>query len=234
MESAQIVSKKRVAEHGEVFTAQREVNAMLDLVKQETARIDSRFLEPACGKGVFLAEVLRRKLAVVRARYGKCRGDYERYAFLALSSLYGIDILSDNVIDCRAELRAVFLDEVGGVVGDVSAEYEAAIDFLLAKNIIWGDALTLMRVDEPESPIVFCEWSFVDALHVKRRDFSFANLLDCSVEGLPLFADTQEEVWLPKPVREFAVCHYLAIHEAKEERVCGAHTAERQGKECLC
>ncbi len=210
MESAQIVSKKRVAEHGEVFTAQREVNAMLDLVKQETARIDSRFLEPACGKGVFLAEVLRRKLVVVRARYGKCRGDYERYAFLALSSLYGIDILADNVVDCRAELRAVFFD---AVVGDVSADYEAAIDFLLAKNIIWGDALTLLRVDEPESPIVFCEWSFVDAVHVKRRDFSFANLLDCSVEGLPLFADTQEEVWLPKPVREFAVCPYLKIGE---------------------
>lgn len=63
--AGQVKSKQRVADHGEVFTNPREVNAMLDMVKQETERIDSRFLEPACGNGNFLAEVLRRKLAVV-------------------------------------------------------------------------------------------------------------------------------------------------------------------------
>ena len=67
----QVKSKQRVADHGEVFTAEREVNAMLDLVKQETERIDSRFLEPACGDGNFLSEILRRKLAVVKRSYGK-------------------------------------------------------------------------------------------------------------------------------------------------------------------
>ena len=74
----QVKSKQRVADHGEVFTAEREVNAMLDLVKQETERIDSRFLEPACGDGNFLAEILRRKLAVVKARYKNNIADYER------------------------------------------------------------------------------------------------------------------------------------------------------------
>ena len=88
----QLKSKNRVADHGEVFTAEREVNAMLDLVKQETERIDSRFLEPACGTGNFLVEVLRRKLAVVDKNYKKSQLDYERYAVLAVSSLYGIDL----------------------------------------------------------------------------------------------------------------------------------------------
>ncbi len=214
MESSQIVSQKRVADHGEVFTAEREVKAMCDLVKSETERIDSRFLEPACGKGVFLAEILRRKLAVVKVRYQKVASDYERYAFLALSSIYGIDILKDNVDDCREELFKIFKEEFEAALKiEPSAEYERAIKFLLLKNIVWGDALTLMRVDEPDKPIVFSEWSFVDSVHIQRRDFSFSNLLDCSVDGLPLFSDLGEEVWQPKPVKEFAVCHYLEVAE---------------------
>ena len=64
----QVKSRARVADHGEVFTADREVNAMLDLVKQDTERVDSRFLEPACGDGNFLAEILRRKLQAARLR----------------------------------------------------------------------------------------------------------------------------------------------------------------------
>lgn len=96
----QVNSKKRVTDHGEVFTNKREVNAMLDLVKQETERIESRFLEPACGTGNFLAEILERKLQVVGTRYGKSQLDYERYAILAITSIYGIDILEDNVAEC--------------------------------------------------------------------------------------------------------------------------------------
>lgn len=97
MTTTQTKSKQRVADHGEVFTAEREVNAMLDLVKQETGRIDSRFLEPACGTGNFLAEILRRKLAVVKSRYGKHPDDYERYAVIAVTSIYGVDLLQDNI-----------------------------------------------------------------------------------------------------------------------------------------
>src|SRR5512139_4180031 len=100
----QVVSKKRVADHGEVYTDKREVNAMLDLVKQETERIESRFLEPACGTGNFLSAILERKLAVVEKRYGKSQLDFERYAVLAISSIYGIDILEDNVRQCRHRL----------------------------------------------------------------------------------------------------------------------------------
>ena len=106
----QIKSKDRVANHGEVFTNIREVNAMLDLVKDETHRIDSRFLEPACGTGNFLIEVLRRKLEVVENRYKKSKIEFERYSILALSSIYGIDILEDNLKECKTRLYELFLN----------------------------------------------------------------------------------------------------------------------------
>ena len=98
----QIKSRQRVTEHGEVFTAEREVKAMCDLVKQETERIDSRFLEPACGTGNFLAEILARKLSVVKSEYGRSPLEYEKYSLLAVSSLYGVDIMADNVETCRS------------------------------------------------------------------------------------------------------------------------------------
>jgi type I restriction-modification system DNA methylase subunit len=104
----QLKSRKRVADHGEVFTSEREVNAMLDLVKQETERIESRFLEPACGNGNFLAEILKRKLEVVDNRYSKSQLEWERYAVLAVSSIYGVDILEDNAIECRERLFKIF------------------------------------------------------------------------------------------------------------------------------
>lgn len=110
-EKSQTKSKKRVRDHGEVFTAEREVKAMCDLVKDETQRIDSRFLEPACGDGNFLAEILKCKLAVVRKKYGKRAADYEKNAVLAVSSVYGIDILADNVQACRARLEGIWEKE---------------------------------------------------------------------------------------------------------------------------
>jgi type I restriction-modification system DNA methylase subunit len=109
-ENNQVKSKKRVTDHGEVFTNQREVNAMLDLVKHETERIDSRFLEPACGNGNFLAEVLRRKLAVVDSRYSKSQVEWERYSVIAVSSIYGVDILEDNAQECRDRLLGIYTD----------------------------------------------------------------------------------------------------------------------------
>ena len=111
MVNEQVKSRKRVADHGEVFTSEREVNAMLDLVKQETERIDSRFLEPACGTGNFLAEILNRKLKVVKKRYSNNKLDYEKYAVLAITSIYGVDILEDNVLECRNRMFSIFNDE---------------------------------------------------------------------------------------------------------------------------
>mgnify|MGYP000267268071 FL=1 len=111
MAEKQVKSRQRVADHGEVFTAEREVRAMCDLVKSETERIESRFLEPACGNGNFLTEVLRRKLAVVKSRYGKNPSDYERYSVLEVTSIYGVDILADNAQECRERLFVLWDEE---------------------------------------------------------------------------------------------------------------------------
>ncbi len=145
----QVVSKERVADHGEVYTAPREVNAMLDLVKTETERIDSRFLEPACGNGNFLAEILRRKLGIVEKRYAKSQLEYERYAVLAVTSIYGIDILQDNVQACRQRLLGIFDENYRRLFKDQTKDgCRHAVRFILERNIIWGDALTLKTVGD--------------------------------------------------------------------------------------
>ena len=148
-EKKQVKSKKRVADHGEVFTNEREVNAMLDLVKHETERIDSRFLEPACGNGNFLAEVLRRKLKVVDQRYGNNQMDWERYAVIAVSSIYGVDILEDNAKECRERLYIIFDDFYTALLMDkCKEECRRSIRFLFDRNILWGDALDFTNKDD--------------------------------------------------------------------------------------
>ncbi len=151
-----IKSKQRVTDHGEVFTSEREVNAMLDLVKQETERIESRFLEPACGTGNFLEEVLKRKLDIVQSRYKKSKLEYERYAVTAVSSIYGVDILEDNVIHCRDRLYDVFNERYSQLYkNNCSEDCRKSVSFILSKNILWGDALTMKTVCGNEDPIVF-------------------------------------------------------------------------------
>lgn len=215
----QVISRKRVADHGEVYTAQREVNAMLDLVKQETERIESRFLEPACGTGNFLMEVLARKLRVVEGRYRKSQVEYERYAVLAVSSIYGIDILQDNVIECRDRLFNLFNEKYSGLYKDQSKEeYRLSVKYILEKNIIWGDALNLHRVDDKDESIVFSEWSPVNGNMIKRRDFAFHGLLEHQkIKALPLFSDLGEDVFIPEPVREYPVTHFMRIADAQQQ-----------------
>ncbi len=210
----QVISKQRVADHGEVFTGEREVNAMLDLVRQETERIDSRFLEPACGTGNFLAEILRRKLRVVAARYRRSRLDYERYAVLAVSSIYGIDILEDNVIACRGRLLAIF-DEAyrAAFKREARDECVAAAAYILSRNIIHGDALTLKTVGENPQPILFSEWALATGSLMKRRDFTFMELLArAENKELALFADNRE-AFIPMPVKEYPLVHFLRVGE---------------------
>ena len=215
----QVVSKKRVSDHGEVFTAKREVNAMLDLVKQETERIESRFLEPACGTGNFLSEVLDRKLRVVETRYGKSQLEYERYSVIAVSSIYGIDILEDNVVECRMRLFDIFNERYDGIYKEAAREEcKQAIKYILARNIIWGDALTLNTVGENPKPIVFSEWSPVNSSMIKRRDFAFRELLShARMRELPLFSDLGEDVFIPTPVKEFPVIHFLRVADVEQQ-----------------
>jgi len=210
----QVVSKKRVADHGEVYTSKRIVNAMLDLVKQETEIIASRFLEPACGTGNFLTEVLERKLSVVESRYGKSQLEYERYAILAVSSIYGIDILEDNVIACRRRLLDIFDSNYLFLFKDESLV--DAVKFILERNIIWGDALSLKTVGEVQEPIIFSEWSPFNGSMIKRRDFKFEHLISCAeFDGANLFSDAGEKVLIPEPVKEYPLTHYLRLADAE-------------------
>lgn len=203
---------------------------MLDLVKQETERIDSRFLEPACGDGNFLSVILQRKLAVVEKRYCKSQLDYERYAVLAVSSIYGIDILPDNVHICRCRLFEIF-DANYRRLFKAAAKNQCceAVRYILGRNIVWGDALTLNTVGEKPSHIVFSEWSPVNGSRLKRRDFTFRELLRHeeamqaplfpgleSEKQLPLFSDLGEHVFIPTPVREYAPVHFLEIARVGE------------------
>ena len=223
----QTVSKKRVAEHGEVFTSQREVNAILDLVKQETERIDSRFLEPACGTGNFLTEILNRKLTVVEAKYRRSQLEFERNVVSAVSSVYGVDILEDNVIECRKRLFEM-VDEKYTTLFKKKAKDEVrkAIQFILEKNIIWGDALELKTVDAIPHQIIFSEWSFpFNNSQIKRRDFVFAELLpnESNKRNQPdLFSmnehvsDLGEKVFLPTETHSYPPIHFLRVGEEKE------------------
>jgi hypothetical protein len=214
----QIISKKRITDHGEVFTSEREVNAMLDLVKQETERIDSRFLEPACGTGNFLMEVLERKLQVVESRYRRSQPEYEKYMVIAASSIYGIDILKDNVIECRKRLFEMINHKYTTLFKQkAKSECKRAIKYILRRNIIYGDALTLKTVGENPHPITFSEWSFHGSM-VKQRDFTFSSLLpDKRTKQLDLFSKTSlvsdlgEEVFIPIEARSYPSIHFLKV-----------------------
>lgn len=179
----QVKSKQRVAEHGEVFTAEREVEAMCDLVKQETERIDSRFLEPACGDGNFLSVILQRKLSVVTKKYRRSAYDWERNSLLALGSMYGVDILLDNVLACQRRLFEIWNKEYKKICKkECNEETREAARFILRLNIVCGNALTLFCCDaegiELNVPIIFSEWTFpFNDARMQRKDYTFADLL---------------------------------------------------------
>jgi hypothetical protein len=220
----QTISKKRIADHGEVFTSQREVNAMLDMVKQETERIESRFLEPACGTGNFLTEILTRKLQGVERKYRKSQLEFERNLVLATSSIYGIDILEDNVIECRKRLFDIANQKYTALYKQKAKnEVRRVLKFILEKNIIWGDALDLKTVDANPHQIIFAEWSFpFNNSLIKRRDFVFAELLsnDSTKRNQPdlfsqnaLVSDTGEKVFLPTETHSYPPIHFLRVGE---------------------
>ena len=207
----QIKSRQHVTEHGEVFTAEREVKAMCDLVKQETERIDSRFLEPACGNGNFLAEVLRRKLAVVDSRYSKSQVEWERYSVIAVSSIYGVDILEDNAQECRDRLLGIYTEWYAKTFKQVNNDCIRSVRFLLSRNILWGDALDFTN-PETKKPIVFSEWSAVNGNMLKRRDYMFKFLVE-KTHQFSLFNDEGNAAAIDEPVKDFPLIHFLKLGE---------------------
>lgn len=196
-----VKSKQRVADHGEVFTPEWMVEAMLDLVKDETERIDSRFLEPACGSGNFIVQILKRKLAAVELKFGKSDFERQHYALYGLMCIYGIELLVDNIAECRANVLDVFADYLN--LNEADDLYRAATH-VLSTNLVHGDALTMRAINgqpvEDRPPITFAEWGYLGKGKFQRRDFRFDVLTGSSAfsaEG-SLFADLgKHEIFAP-------------------------------------
>lgn len=193
-----IKSKKRVADHGEVFTPPWLVEKMLDLVKDETERIDSRFLEPACGSGNFLVPVLARKLAAVDKRFKSSDFERKQHAFLGLMCIYGVELLEDNAQECRENLLSLFCEHLGI---DKSSKEATAARAVLAANIVEGDALSLK--DSTGEPIVFPEWSYIGKGQFKRRDFKYDELLQLSSFGEGTLFESLEADEIFAPVKDY-------------------------------
>lgn len=209
---------------------------MLDLVKHETERIDSRFLEPACGDGNFLAEILRRKLAVVKRRYSKSPLDYEKNAVLAATSIYGVDLLQDNVDVCRERMFAIWDQEYQAVCKqEVNEDCRVSVRFIFSRNIVCGNALSLKKVDphgrDTAEPIVFSEWAFVTGFNIQRSDYTFDSLLAGDTAGRDLYRKEKQTAG-PQPAQESLftglqdekpadegqflgkyICHYRRVQE---------------------
>jgi hypothetical protein len=209
---SQIKSKHRVANHGEVFTNEREVNGMLDLVKNETERIDSRFLEPACGTGNFLAAILDRKLAVLKQKYARSQPEYEKYGVIVISSLYGIDLLEDNVEECRERLLKIFETEYTSIFKHkFNSKYVKVLKFILDKNIVSGDALTMK--DNKAKPLIFSEWSMpYNDYRIKRKEYSFKDIFSPTLLwSFTTDSDTGERVILPNVYKDHPIMNYMEL-----------------------
>ncbi len=205
----QIKSRQRVADHGEVFTNPREVNAMLDLVRDESFRLDSRFLEPACGNGNFLIEILRRKLSLLQDT--KSQTEWEFQSLIAVGSCYGIDILPDNAEACRTRLEEYVLSQHPTSERlPVDSPYLFSLRYMLQKNIVCGDALTYRTAEN--KPITFCEWTpIAGSMQFSRRDFQFDFLVTQSHQ-YSLFDEQGEVQSFDEPVHTYPPLHYTQLY----------------------
>ncbi len=214
-ENKQIKSKKRVADHGEVFTSSSEVNNMLDLVYHEAERIESRFLEPACGTGNFLIEIYTRKLQVVEKKYKKSQIDFEKYAFLSASSIYGIDLMPDNIAECKQRLLGKFEEVYKNLYKKkCKRAFIDVINYILSKNLLVGDALTLLK--DSGDPIIFPEWNFVRGSMIKRRDYIYKELIKEEDDTYTEKSVENKKAFIPEPIKEYPMIHYMKVVEYEE------------------
>ena len=231
----QTKSKQRVSDHGEVFTAEREVKAMCDLVHSQCDNVDASFLEPACGTGNFLVEILARKLVRVKKDAKSDTTQWEWLSVRAVASLYGVDLMQDNVEECRQRLFKQW-DKAykAACKKNCNDETRESVRYILSKNIVCGNALTMMCVDENQQDtdtyITFAEFKTCGRMYMlKRRDYRLDVLLKANekpkdqrqltmvsdedniynyLEPNPVTGD-----YMPKPLREYAPLHYRRLKE---------------------
>lgn len=187
---------------------------MLDLVKGETERIDSRFLEPACGSGNFLIQILQRKLAAVELKYGESEFERHQYALFALMCIYGIELLADNIAECRANLLEILAEFLKL---DESDSLYLAASYVLSQNLVHGDAQTMRANDD--KPITFAEWGYLGKGRYQRRDFRFDVLAGSSAfsHEESLFAHLgRHEIFMPTEIYPTMTTKELAALESRK------------------
>lgn len=215
-----IKTKHRVRDHGEVFTPDFIVNDMLDLVKNESERIESRFLEPACGNGNFLTVVLERKLRVIEKKYKRSHHDFEKYTTIAVGTIYGIDLLIDNVHEAQERLYKLVEEKYTRLFKKyLNKKFLWSIKYILEKNILQGNALSLQTVTW--KPIVFAERSLITWWKIKRRDFIFEELIRdeqwWQQGSTDLKSDTWKPVFIPEPIKDYEPIYFLDIHTQNDD-----------------
>jgi len=213
MEKENLVkSKKRTVDFGEVNTSKIIVKKMLNLVQDECDKLDSRFLEPACGDGNFLCEILKRKLDIIIKKH-KHQEEFEKFSLLACSSLYGIDLLFDNVEIARERLYKIFNDFYSAEFKIINKKILKSFQKILSKNIIQGDTLSFKCGNNLKDTIVLSEWALIDS-SFKIRDFKYSDFISYSpIEGHNLFSDLGEQAFIPQPVKEYPLIKYYEIFE---------------------
>jgi len=206
----------RIAEYGEVFTNEKEVKDMLSLVQNETQRIDSKFLDPACGDGNFLKEIILQKLMLLKQINKKEQLNYEKNLFLIVANTYGIELLKDNVVKCRKRIYKIVSEiYLKQFKNNFNSQFLASLNFVISKNIVHGDSLTNKNPSNGEY-LKFSEWVFTTRSLVKRREFLYKELIENSIiNDSPLFASNEKQVFIPDPYKDFKVIHFyeLANHD---------------------
>lgn len=210
-----IKSKDRVRDHGEVFTPDFIVEEMLNLVKNETERIESRFLEPACGNWNFLIKVLERKIDTITKKYKKNQNEFEKYLIIATWSIYWIDLMIDNIEEAKIRLyKKIEKSYVYIYKWTIKEGFLMTIKTILSKNLIQWNALTLQNKDW--EPIKFSQRSLIWKNKIKVREFIFDELIRNESRNSDaqntLFWDSWKPVFIPEPIKDYPPVHFLDIY----------------------
>jgi len=209
--NTQFRDRKRIADYGEVFTASKEVNEIIDIVEHEAYRVESKFFEPACGNGNFLTEILKRKISTIEKKYAKNQVDFEKNLIISIGSLYGIDILKNNVEESKYRLEEIAIQKYKKLFNkDTKENFIKVVKYILNKNIIIGDALTLKSTTKKQKPLIFSEWASINGTEIKRKDYVLYKLLDNS-EMSRVKSDEGLIEYIPAPIKEYRKVHYLDI-----------------------
>ena len=216
-------SKQRVRDHGEVFTPREIVRDMLDLIPPELyEKPDARFLEPACGDGNFLIEVLKRKLETVEKKYKRHQDEYERNVVTVVAGLYGVELLDDNVLRARERLFEIVEQKYRALYkSKVKEDFLKSAQYVIERNIVQGDARSLK--DKHDKPIVFSEWSPVNTVKIKRQDFTFEEIIPDELEKGSLFAynqtnDEGRHFFIPQPRAQYTPTFFLTLYKAYDRK----------------